>query len=89
MPVRGAGAYLQPCSPGLGSVRGAEGPGESNQGKRIDQPFRGVEIIPARPISIVALVGVMVVVVAFPERQQRHEPTVSTGIRLTVRLVSP
>jgi hypothetical protein len=58
----------------------AERPGEPDQRKREDQPFRWIEVIPAWAISIIALIGMVIVVISLAERQKRNDPTISAGI---------
>ena len=73
----------------LGRIGCSERPGQSQKRKCENHPFRWVEVIPEGTVAVVALVGVVIVVIPLAERQERDEPAVSTGVRLTMRLASP
>ena len=43
---------------------------QAKQRQRIDQPFRGVEVVPLRSVSIVVRIGVVIVVIALAEADE-------------------
>ncbi len=57
-----------------------QGGGQAELGQRKNEPLRWIEIIPPRSVPIIARVGVMVIMVAFPEGQHGDPPAIPTRI---------
>ena len=58
------------ATPRFGGVGGAEGGGQTDKRQAVDQPFRGIEVIPAGAVAVVGWVHVVVIVVALAKGQQ-------------------
>lgn len=71
------------------SGKAAQRTGEPDAGKAVDEPFGGIEIIPLRPIPVIALIHVVIIMITLSERDERNPPTVMTGIGSSVRLGPP
>ncbi len=63
--------------------------GQPDDGQAVDEPLGRVHVVPQGPVAVVSLKGVMVVVVALPQRDQRHPPTVPARVGLAVGLWRP
>lgn len=68
---------------------GSEGSCQTQSVQTVDQPLGRVEIVPAWAIAIIAGIGVMIVMISLSKREQRDEPIIAAGIRLTVWLIAP
>ena len=63
--------------------------GESKLGSYVDEPFRRIDVVPLGSVPTVPRKDVVVIMVSLSQRNERHPPTVPTGIRPTVGLTSP
>ena len=56
------------------------------QRERIDQPFGRIEIVPFRSFPIVVRIGMVIIVVALAEADERNQPAVPAAVLRAVRL---
>jgi len=79
---------MQPA-PGSSRPGSRQLAGQPDDGQPVDEPLGRVDVVPPGPVAVVSLKGMMVVVVALPQRDQRHPPTVPARVRLGVGLAPP
>ena len=71
-----------------GGVVAAKIGGEPDQRKGVNDPFRGVKIVPLRSVAKIARIGVMKIVIALAKTDEGNQPTVTAAVLLAVGLCS-
>ena len=71
-----------------GGVVAAQIAREPEQPEGVNDPFRGVEVIPLRSVSKIARVGVMEIMVPLAETDEGDQPAIAAAVFRTVGLRS-
>ena len=59
---------------------------KADQRKRVNDPFRGVEIVPLRSVAVIARIGMMKIMIALAETHEGDQPTIAAAVFLAVGL---
>ena len=74
------------CGLSDGGVVAAQIAREPEQPEGVNDPFRGVEVIPLRSVSKIARVGVMKVMITLTETDEGDQPAIATAVLRAVGL---
>ena len=69
-----------------GGIVAAKVVSKPDQRERVNDPLRGVEVIPLRSVAKIARVGVMKVVIAFAKTDEGDQPTIAAAVLRAVWL---
>ena len=60
--------------------------GKPNQREAVDDPFRGVKVVPFRSIAKIARIGMVEIMIPLAETHEGDQPAIATAVLRTVGL---